>query len=129
MEKNDTLQLDYAPIDDSHQLFASLLKQLAVADKAQFSQLFRQLHEHTEAHFDLENRLMERYAFPAAAEHKGEHQRVLAEFGQFGKRVNKGLIVFGRSFITERLPSWFELHVTTMDSALVAYVKQAAIRK
>ncbi len=125
MEKTDTLLLDYTPIDDNHQQFVELLKQLETTDNAQFPQLFRQLYEHTEAHFDLENRLMDQYAFPAAAEHKGEHQRVLAEFRQFSKRVDKGLITFGRSYVKERLPQWFELHVTTMDSALVAHVKKA----
>jgi len=38
-------------------------------------------------------------------------------------RVDKGMITFGRSFVRDRLPQWFGLHVTTMDSALVAHIK------
>jgi hypothetical protein len=33
------------------------------------------------------------------------------------------MIAFGRSFVRERLPQWFGLHVTTMDSALAAHIK------
>ncbi|MDD2761778.1 MAG: hemerythrin, partial [Methylomonas sp.] len=54
---------------------------------------------------------------------KGEHQRVLGEFKQFKTRIDKGLIAFGRSFVRERLPQWFLLHVATMDSALSAHLK------
>jgi len=84
--------------------------------------LFQKLHEHTELHFDRENQLMIQFSYPGAIEHKGEHQRVLGEFSQFRTRVNKGMITFGRSFVRERLPQWFGLHVTTMDSALVAHI-------
>lgn len=65
---------------------------------------------------------MLQFAYPGEIEHKSEHQRVLGEFKQFRSRVDKGMIAFGRSFIRERLPQWFELHVTTMDSALVAHM-------
>jgi len=85
--------------------------------------LFQQLYEHTEQHFDQENQLMKQFAYPGEIEHKGEHQRVLGEFKQFKTRVDKGMIAFGRSFVRERLPQWFGLHVTTMDSALAAHIK------
>jgi hemerythrin len=85
--------------------------------------LFQQLYEHTEQHFDRENKLMAEFDFPAETEHKGEHQRVLGEFKQFKTRVDKGLITFGRSFVKERLPQWFQLHLLTMDIALVAHIK------
>ncbi|WP_269844790.1 hypothetical protein [Methyloprofundus sedimenti] len=38
------------------------------------------------------------------------------------RSINKGLIAFGRSFAQERLPQWFDLHITTLDSALVAHI-------
>ena len=66
---------------------------------------------------------MRESAFPAEAEHKGEHQRVIGEFRQFKTRVERGLIPFGRGFAGENLPGWFKLHVSTMDSALAAHLK------
>ncbi|MGY6274348.1 bacteriohemerythrin [Methylomonas sp. MgM2] len=113
----------YPAIDSDHQEFVSLLNQLDGADNADFPALFRQLFEHTEHHFAMENQLMADYQFPAETEHKGEHVRVLGEFKQFKTRVDKGMIDFGRAFVRERLPQWFLLHTTTMDSALAAHLR------
>ncbi len=116
--------LDFETLDHDHQEFVNLINQLAIADNSAFKTLFGQLYEHTEHHFEKENQLMEHYGFPAKTEHKGEHGRVLADFKQFKKRVDKGLIPFGRAFVKEQLPQWFQLHVSTMDSALVAHINK-----
>lgn len=123
IEKIDTIVVGYQAIDSDHHEFIDRLNQLVAVADADFAALFQQVYEHTEQHFAMENQLMEQYGFPAEAEHKGEHMRVLNEFKQFKTRVDKGLIVFGRSFVRERLPQWFQLHVATMDSALAAYIK------
>ena len=115
IEKNTVLIVGYELIDRDHEEFIALLNQLDSASNADFPVLFQQVHEHTEQHFDRENQLMMQFAYPGEIEHKGEHQRVLGEFRQFKTRVNKGMITFGRSFVRERLPQWFGLHVTTMD--------------
>jgi hemerythrin len=123
IEKTGALLVGYDLIDNDHDEFIGLLNQLDSASNADFPALFQQLYEHTEQHLDRENQLMKHNAFPAETEHKGEHQRVLGEFRQFKTRVDKGMIAFGRSFARERLPQWFGLHVTTMDSALAAHIK------
>ncbi|QPK63608.1 hemerythrin domain-containing protein [Methylomonas sp. LL1] len=123
IEKTDTLTVGYPAIDHDHHEFIQLLNQLDNAADADFAVLFQQLYQHTEQHFALENQLMRQCGFPAEAEHTGEHQRVLGEFKQFKTRVDKGLIAFGRSFVRDRLPQWFQLHVATMDSALAVYIK------
>jgi hemerythrin len=122
IEKTGLLKVGYELIDNDHDEFISLLNQMDAAANADFPALFQQLYEHTEQHFDRENRLMKQFGFPAEIEHKGEHQRVLGEFKQFKTRVDKGMIAFGRSFVRDRLPQWFGLHVTTMDSALAAHI-------
>jgi hemerythrin-like metal-binding protein len=127
IEKNTVLIVGYELIDRDHEEFIALLNQLDSASNADFPVLFQQLHEHTEQHFDRENQLMMQFAYPGEIEHKGDHQRVLGEFRQFKTRVNKGMITFGRSFVRERLPQWFGLHVTTMDSALVAHINNYSL--
>ncbi|AEF99380.1 bacteriohemerythrin [Methylomonas methanica] len=109
-------------IDHDHESFVTLLNRLDAASNTEFPGLFQLLFEHTEQHFAMEDQLMRDSRFPAEAEHTGEHQRVLGEFKQFKSRVDKGMLVFGRSFVRERLPQWFQLHVSTMDSALAAYI-------
>ncbi|WP_446811202.1 bacteriohemerythrin [Methylomonas sp. 2BW1-5-20] len=122
-EKTTALTVGYDLIDNDHDVFIDLVNQLDKANNTDFPGLFQRLYEHTEEHFESENRLMAQFGFPAETEHKGEHQRVLGEFKQFKTRIDKGLITFGRSFVRERLPQWFVLHITTMDSALAAHIK------
>jgi len=124
IEKNDIHTVGYDPIDNDHDEFIDLLNKLDAADNAGFPALFLQLYEQTEQHFERENQLMKQSCYPGESEHKSEHQRVLGEFKQFKTRVDKGLIAFGRSFVKDRLPQWFGLHVTTMDSALTAHINK-----
>lgn len=126
IEKNVTPKVGYELIDHDHEEFIELVNRLDTATNNEFPALFQQLFEHTEQHFDRENQLMQQFGFPAESEHKGEHQRVLGEFKQFKTRVDKGMITFGRSFVRERLPQWFGLHVTTMDSALAAHIRNSS---
>lgn len=121
-EKDSVLSVGYAAIDNDHDEFISLINQLDAASNADFPALFQELFAHTEQHFEHENQLMQQYAYPGEIEHEGEHQRVLGGFKQFKTRVDKGMITFGRSFVRERLPQWFGLHVTAMDIALVMHI-------
>ncbi len=122
IEPSKNLTVGYDLIDRDHDEFITLLNQLDTASNADFPALFQQLQVHTEQHFERENQLMQQFSYPGELEHKSEHQRVLAEFKQFRTRVDKGMITFGRSFVRERLPQWFGLHVTNMDIALVMYL-------
>lgn len=118
------LGLDF--MDDTHKAFIAQVNRLAEASNAAFTELFDQLIEHTEEHFQQEEQLMQETAFPANAEHRDEHQRILGELRQFKKRVDKGLVSFGRNYVTQRLPEWFRLHAASMDSALAAHAKNTA---
>ncbi len=118
------LTLSYPELDEDHQHFADMLNQLENCDAPSFVSLFAQLLEHVETHFEKENQLMDKFNFPAIAEHKGEHQRVIGEIKQFKKRVDKGQLSMAKALIKERLPQWFSLHLATMDSALVAHIKR-----
>ncbi|HEY8096797.1 MAG TPA: hemerythrin domain-containing protein [Methylobacter sp.] len=124
IETTEVLTVGYGQIDNDHDEFISLINELDAADNMAFPALFQQLYEQTEQHFERENQLMKQFSYLGETEHKGEHQRVLGEFKQFKSRVDKGLIAFGRSFVKDRLPQWFGLHVTTMDSALAAHINK-----
>jgi hemerythrin len=110
-------------MDSTHQEFMALVNSLGCADDAEFPELFRQLLEHTEAHFTAENRLMEEVRFPPIQIHMGEHQRVLEEMRRIGKMVEDGSIATGRTFVLT-IPQWFREHAATMDSALAGCVKE-----
>jgi len=114
-------------MDQTHGEFIDLLNQLAVADRNGFITLFAKLVEHTHAHFESEMQLMQLCAFPAIREHTDEHQRVLGELDRLGEKVARGSIAIGRDYVNNHLPSWFDLHASTMDSALAAHLKSCAL--
>lgn len=116
-------QLGVNSMDQTHGEFIALVNQLAVSDRDGFIALFAKLVAHTHDHFESEMQLMQQYAFPAIREHSDEHQRVLGELDRFGEKVARGSIAMGRDYVNNHLPSWFDLHARTMDSALAAHLK------
>lgn len=120
---DDNFLLGIAIMDDTHKEFISLVNQLAETDDSEYVTLFDKLISHTKQHFEQEEKLMIESDFPAYVEHNDEHQRILGELNQFKKRVDRGLIDFGRQYIKERIPEWFRLHAASMDSALAAHLK------
>jgi hemerythrin len=122
------LLLDMPQMDKTHREFVDLLKQLDTASKTEFIKLFPRLVEHTRAHFDAEQRLMEESRFPATGEHRADHQRVMGDLMRFGDRVAAGSTAMGRAYIREQLPQWFDIHVQTMDSALAVHLKYTLAR-
>lgn len=109
-------------MDHAHREMVELVNRMAEASDATFAYLYADLVSHTHAHFASEEVLMKEAAFPAIAEHKSEHARVLGELDRFGQRLAGGRIAFARAYVTEQLPDWFALHLATMDSALAAHV-------
>lgn len=128
IDPSQIIPLEETQIDTDHQAFALLVNQLETASAAEFSTHFAELVAHIEEHFNYENQLMEKSGFPALAEHKGEHQRVLGQLQQFASRVANGRINFAKAYVDEQLPGWFKLHLVTMDSALIAYLKRQELQ-
>ena len=110
-------------MDDIHSGFIQLVNALGRADKIDFAELFEQLVQHTEEHFLSEKNLMLEHKFPALQEHLEEHNRVSGELSQIALRVRDGSFLIARSYIQNRIPEWFDLHASTMDSALAAHLK------
>ncbi|TVZ38816.1 hemerythrin-like metal-binding protein [Alteromonadaceae bacterium 2753L.S.0a.02] len=116
--------LGYEAMDQTHFEFIDLINQLGSARGEEFQVLFAQLVAHTEQHFETENSWMEQSAFPAKAEHLGEHMRVLNDLRQFHTRVQRGSLSLAKAFISQQIPEWFKLHAATMDAALATHLKE-----
>jgi hemerythrin len=121
--RDENLLLGVPGMDNAHIEFVELINHLMFASNDEFAHLYDALIEHTLRHFEYEDRLMIETRFPATAEHRDEHLRVLGELSLFNKRVRSGLVAFGRNYIRGRMAEWFMLHAATMDSALAAHVK------
>ncbi|MEM0912615.1 MAG: hemerythrin domain-containing protein [Pseudomonadota bacterium] len=129
MLSTNEYSLNNAQMDENHRVFLETLKALEGASKSDFITHFTGLVQHTKEHFEEENTLMESSGFPAIAEHKGEHKRVLGELLQLNERVQKGSIMFARAWINEQAMDWFKLHLSTMDAALATHLSRSNIQE
>jgi hemerythrin len=111
-------------MDNTHRQFIDLVNRLGQADNTQFPTLFEELEQHTQEHFEAENRLMQQTSFAASWEHRDEHLRLLGELAQIRRQVVKGRMLLARAYVRQQLPGWFHVHALTMDSALAAHLKQ-----
>ena len=95
-------------------------------DSAKITQLCHQWLEHTKAHFDRENMMMEKYGFPAFHCHHGEHVTALQDLESIvnaWKDTNdqEALAVYVR----DTWPKWYVNHISTMDTVTSAFIKQS----
>ncbi|QID19523.1 hemerythrin family protein [Nitrogeniibacter mangrovi] len=118
--------LGVADMDATHREFASYVSALSAAPEVEFPALFEQLRAHTRRHFEGEYRLMQACRFAATAEHEAEHARVLADLSHLSIRVQQGNCTMARAYVNA-LPDWFAQHLATLDSALAARLKAAAL--
>jgi len=86
--------------------------------------------EHTRAHFDRENMMMEKYAFPAVHCHQGEHVDALQQLEAIvdSWQEDKNLEIL-TTYVRDTWPKWYVNHISTMDTVTSAYIKQCVDRE
>jgi hemerythrin len=118
---DDRYLVGHHGVDDAHREFAALVDAMLVADDASAAPAMAAIARHIESHFALEDRLMERYAFPARQCHADEHARVRASVKEVEALVAAGRTELCRD-LGEALADWFPGHSDYMDSALAIWV-------
>jgi len=103
---------------------------IIAGNKNEVSALCRQWLEHTKAHFDRENMMMEKYGFPAIHCHQGEHVEALKGLEliiQTWKSTQdlKEL----KSYVSGTWPEWYVNHISTMDTVTSAFIKQSMLNE
>ncbi len=92
-------------------------------DAAAINQALAEWLEHTRAHFERENRLMEEYGFPPYPVHAQEHATVLDELEQIQDQWQQQQALEPLvEFVTQRWPQWFMRHVQTMDTITAQFL-------
>ncbi len=99
-------------------------RQARCADVPEHSRLIcdhvEELIERTRAHFQDEEALMARLAYPGYAEHKREHGILLAELVDLARQVRQGAEQMGLGTLTA-LKHWLIVHIVTSDQAYAEY--------
>ncbi len=138
LEKKDIPQVAMAFMNDVHAEEAELvnaLNELIERQKngedlqPQIDQAMSDWVEHTEAHFERENRLMREYGFPAYAIHSEEHDRALAAVHLLQKAWtdNRDIHVLAEH-VQINWPQWFQRHISTMDTVTAMFFEQSGVR-
>lgn len=86
--------------------------------------LFKEIIEHTQAHFANENRLMLEYGFPAYEIHSGEHTNFLSALEvEYRHWILEHDVPRLQGFLQEYWKGWFMQHVSTMDRVTASFIE------
>lgn len=118
--------LDTSGIDATHQALAELIEAAIQADSAAFPARFQALLALMRRHVAEEGGLMRASRYPGIAEHESEHHRVLGELMQLNRSLKRGRSALVRTYVKEGMGPWLDLHLATMDAALMAYLRSKA---
>ncbi len=110
----------FEPVDAIHREFHDVLVDLqAPGDEGE---KLVALHEHLLRHCAQEEQWMRASDFPACACHAREHEMLLEAVAEVRRRYDAGdyeAVVR----LAQELPQWFELHASSMDAVLAAYLR------
>lgn len=123
LEWSAGLALDLPLMDDTHQEFVALLQSVELADDARLLSAWQELVEHTQAHFDQEDRWMQATRFASGNCHSLQHKVVLKVMREGAERAAQGELHVLRGMAAE-LAVWFPQHTQAMDAALALHLRR-----
>jgi hemerythrin len=119
-------------MNEDHAVEARLLNQLGAALAALRAgsgtagavlERFAALDAHTREHFAREEAAMERAHFPPAPVHRAEHEMVLHEMADEGRRFREsGDAERLWAYVSQAVPAWFVGHIQSMDAVTARFV-------
>ncbi len=120
---DETYSLGIPLMDAEHKQLLSLVNTFIAAlhtkdEKKIIAATFDSLIAYTDEHFKNEEMFMEKYGFPALAEHKKEHQRLVREV----KALNKNKDYIFSENIADFLISWLTDHIMGEDRKYADYI-------
>ena len=115
--------LDVPQMDATHQEFVALLADVEAAPDAALVARWQALVEHTQGHFDNEDRWMLATRFAAGNCHTTHHRMVLEVLRQGLTMGQAGDLAPIRQMARE-LASWFPQHADSMDAALAMHLQR-----
>lgn len=121
-----TLSVDVPEIDEDHRrlvdLFNILNHAVAEGDSREYvDAVMEELISCTAWHFRHEERLMLKYGFPGALEHKAEHEELIAAVRAAQEKLQReGKAMVGEDL--QYLEHWLTGHILGTDQDLGAYL-------
>lgn len=92
--------------------------------QAEVAKTIEFLGDYVKAHFGMEERSMQTYAYPATAAHKAEHAAFVADFvNARAKFEMDGPSVSLALALQSKICDWLRNHIRKTDKALGAYIQ------
>lgn len=126
IEWTDALRVGHDAIDRDHQRLVDTVNSLHDAMLAGHGMglvhsALDDLVDHAIAHFRREEKIMEETAYPAYAEHKRQHEELVAEVAQLRQRFETGESIFSVG-VLQFLSDWLIHHIDASDKPLADYL-------
>ena len=123
LQWSDDLALGVGAMDQTHIEFVDLLAEVQLAPDDTLLAKWEELIDHTQVHFDNENRWMVETRFAAGNCHTTHHKAVLDVMRdglRYGQQGHRNIV---RQMAAE-LTTWFPQHADSMDAALAWHLKR-----
>ncbi|WP_213360764.1 hemerythrin domain-containing protein [Brachymonas denitrificans] len=123
LQWSDDLALGVGAMDQTHIEFVDLLAEVQQAPDDTLLAKWAELIDHTQVHFDNENRWMVETRFAAGNCHTTHHKAVLDVMRdglRYGQQGHRNIV---RQMAAE-LTTWFPQHADSMDAALAWHLKR-----
>ena len=128
---NHACTVSVRAMDDQHGILMDTMNELRLAlvhgaDGEQMSELLGRLIEFMRMHFWSEEQLMEQAGFPGLAEHRAEHEKLLAQVRESAHRTQHNECV-GMRPLLGFLRDWYVEHIEGMDQEYGPWLNQRGI--
>lgn len=123
MPWSEDYTLNHPVMDDTHHEFVDLLNTVLQSSDPQLLSAWEVLVDHTQEHFDREDRWMLATGFTADNCHASQHRIILQILREGTTRGRMGDLHVPRQMARE-LTVWFPQHAQAMDAALAAHLQE-----
>ncbi len=123
LQWSEALAMDLPFMDDTHHEFVELLGAVEEAPESNLIAAWRALVEHTQEHFDAEDKWMQDTHFASTNCHSTQHKVVLQVLREGLSMGEKGDLAPIRQMAHE-LAAWFPQHAQSMDAALAIHMRR-----
>lgn len=122
-------ELDYEHrclIDDINRLHRELFGRRCGKDMELIKDTLGEIHARMQAHFALEEHVMETHGYPHYWEHKAEHEELLDDYTEFMTKFEKSPNLDDQKAMENTLHRWIIAHIVASDKKMSRMVTDAS---
>jgi hemerythrin len=122
-------ELDYEHkvlINDINRLHLELARQ---DEKSEIEKCLGDIYARMQAHFALEEHVMEEHRYPFFDEHKREHEKLLDSYTEYMMQILNDTVVSYSSPIEDALKHWVMNHIINSDKKMSLMVQEKSLSK